>query len=363
MKIIPYEDLKRVNAPFEQAISSAIDRVLQSGWYILGTEVVNFEESFSKYIGANYCIGLASGLDALFLALKALDFPPESDVIVPSNTYIANILSIIQAGLRPVLVEPDIQTYNIDPTKIEAAITPGTKAIMIVHLYGKACNMAPIWQIAEKYGLKIIEDCAQSHGAYYKSKKTGILGDVAAFSYYPTKNLGAIGDAGALITNDEVLADRVRTLRNYGSKIKYHNIIPGYNSRLDELQAAVLNVKLPFLEQINVHKRKLAEIYFNELTSSDFILPIIEEGYYDVYHIFNIRHSEREHLREYLLAHGVRTEIHYPVAPNNQEALKDFIQGDYPIAKTIHATTLSLPISFGHTEDEINYVAKVLRKY
>ena len=224
MKIIPYEDLKRVNAPFEQAISAAIRRVLQSGWYILGAEVVNFEESFSKYIGANYCIGLASGLDALFLALKALDFPPGSDVIVPSNTYIATILSILQAGLRPILVEPDIQTYNIDPTKIEAAITPGTKAIMIVHLYGKACNMAPIWQIAEKYGLKIIEDCAQSHGAYYKNKKTGNLGDVAAFSYYPTKNLGAIGDAGALITHDEILADRVRTLRNYGSKIKYHNI-------------------------------------------------------------------------------------------------------------------------------------------
>jgi dTDP-4-amino-4,6-dideoxygalactose transaminase len=363
MKIIPYEDLKRVNAPFEQAISAAIGRVLQSGWYILGTEVVNFEESFSKYIGANYCIGLASGLDALFLALKALDFPSGSDVIVPSNTYIATILSIIQAGLRPILVEPDIQTYNIDPTKIEAAITPGTKAIMIVHLYGKACNMEPIWQIAEKYGLKIIEDCAQSHGAYYKSKKTGILGDVAAFSYYPTKNLGSIGDAGGLITHDKVLADRVRTLRNYGSKIKYHNNIPGYNSRLDELQAAVLNVKLPFLEEINNHKRKLAEIYFNELTSSDFILPIVEEGYYDVYHIFNIRHSEREHLREHLLAHGVRTEIHYPVAPSNQEALAGFVQGDYPIAKEIHANTLSLPISFGHTEDEINYVANVLRKY
>ena len=360
--MIDYENLKKLNQPFFEAFKESFNSTLEGGWYILGNNVVQFETEFASYCGTAHCVGLASGLDALSLALKCFDFRPGDEVIVPSNTYIATILSIVQNGLTPVLVEPDITTYNIDPTLIEEKITSRTRAIMVVHLYGKACDMDPVLQVASRYNLKVIEDCAQAHGARYKGRLAGNFGDFGAFSFYPTKNLGALGDAGAITTNDEQLSDNIRTLRNYGSKVKYVNEMVGYNSRLDEVQAGFLSLKLKHLDEINTHKRKLASYYLQEL-KSDFVVPKVDPDYFDVYHIFNIRHPRRDQLRDYLLKNGVKTEIHYPVAPHNQGAMKGLISGDYPISTEIHSTTLSLPISYFHTEDDILRVVKVLNKF
>ena len=268
---IPYENLALANRPMLDEIQAAAKSVIERGWYILGSEVQNFETDFSKYIGTTHCAGVASGLDALIIALKVLGLPADSEVIVPSNTYIATILSILQEGFKPVLVEPDLRTYNIDPKKLEAAITPKTKVIMVVHLYGKPCEMDQISLIAKKHKLPIIEDCAQSHGAKFKGRMTGTFG-LGAFSFYPTKNLGAMGDAGALTSFDPQTDEKIKMIRNYGSKVKYYNEVVGMNSRLDELQAAILSVKLKHLDAINDHKRKLAEVYFHELNSvSDLI--------------------------------------------------------------------------------------------
>jgi dTDP-4-amino-4,6-dideoxygalactose transaminase len=281
-------------------------------------------------------------------------------VIVPANTFIATILAILQNGLKPVLVEPDIRTYNIDPNKIAEKITNKTKAIIVVHLYGKCCDMDPILDLCKKHNLKLIEDSAQAHGARYKNKLAGSFGDFGAFSFYPTKNLGALGDGGAITTNDDTLADKIKTLRNYGSKVKYHNDIIGYNSRLDEVQAGFLSVKLKHLEKINEHKRSLAKIYFENLNEK-FIKPVNDPNFLDVFHIFNIRHARRDELKEYLLKHNIKTEIHYPVAPNKQKCLASEI-GDqsYPISQEIHDTTLSLPLSFFHTEKDILQVVEVI---
>jgi dTDP-4-amino-4,6-dideoxygalactose transaminase len=283
---------------------------------------------------------------------------------VPSNTFIASILAIAHAGPEPVLVEPDIATYNIDPAKIEEAITPKTKAILLVHLYGKCCDMNKILPIAKKHNLKIIEDCAQAHNARYKGKLAGTFGDAAGFSFYPTKNLGALGDGGAVLFSDAGLDENFKKLRNYGSLIKYHNEVVGYNSRLDEIQAAFLSVKLKYLQQITDHKRKLAQLYLKHL-KEDFIKPVWDEDYYDVYHIFNIRHAERDRLREYLLKKEIATEIHYPVAPHHQKAMKGIlpVEGNYPISEEIHRTTLSLPCSFCHTEDEVMQVIEALNAF
>ena len=259
------------------------------------------------------------------------------------------------------LVEPDIHTYNIDPLKIEEKITKNTKAIMVVHLYGKACDMEPIMQIAGKYKLPVIEDCAQAHGAMYKGQKVGTFG-IGAFSFYPTKNLGALGDAGAITTNDQEKKDLFMALRNYGSKIKYQNDYIGYNSRLDEIQAGLLSVKLKYLDKINRHKRDLAAIYLKEL-KDDFIKPSVSSDYFDVYHIFNIRHPKRDELKEYLLKNDIKTDIHYPIPPNKQKAMEGIIIGEYPISEEIHRTTLSLPISFGHTEDDIYKVVETINKF
>ncbi|HRP60790.1 MAG TPA: DegT/DnrJ/EryC1/StrS family aminotransferase, partial [Vicingus sp.] len=286
-----------------------------------------------------------------------------SEVIVPSNTYIATILSVLQNNLKPVLVEPNISTYNIDPYKIEAAITPKTKAIVVVHLYGKSCDMDPILALCKKYNLKLIEDCAQSHGATYKSIKTGTFGEFGAFSFYPTKNLGALGDAGAILCNDNDLEKKIRRLRNYGSDVKYYNEVVGYNSRLDELQAAFLSIKLKKLDEINTHKRNLASIYLNEL-KSDFIKPVVHTDYVDVYHIFNIRHQKRDELKEYLLKNDIKTEVHYPVSPIKQKALQGLLdQYEFPISEEVHRTTLSLPISYFHTEENVNRVVEVMNKF
>ena len=359
--MIEYENLKKVNEKLFDKYRDSFDKFLKSGWYILGDQVSKFEKEFAKYCNTKYSVGVASGLDALILAIDAFKFPKNSEIIVPSNTYIATILAIIRNGFKPVLVEPNINTYNIDPTKIEEKITKNTKAILVVHLYGKACEMDKIDAIAVKYNLKIIEDCAQAHGAEFKGQKVGSFG-VGCFSFYPTKNLGALGDGGAITCNDEIYMQKIKALRNYGSTKKYYNDDLGYNSRLDEIQAGFLSIKLEMLDNIINHKRKLAKIYMENL-SNKYIKPVVNEDCFDVYHIYNIRHCKRDKLREYLLSKNIKTEIHYPIAPNEQTAMKSFIQGDYPISEEIHNTTLSLPISYFHTEDDILKICDILNNW
>ena len=361
--MIEYESLGKSNQSFFDEFSREFNKVLHSGWYILGKNVQKFEQDFASYCKTTFCCGVANGLDALIIALKSFDFKDGDEIIVPSNTYIATILSILHCKLKPVLVEPDITTYNIDPLKIQGKITARTKAILVVHLYGKVCDMQSIVSIAGANGLKVIEDCAQAHGAMFKGIKAGNFGQFGAFSFYPTKNLGALGDAGAITTSDEKLYKTAATLRNYGSNQKYHNALLGYNSRLDEIQAALLTVKLKHLDLINQHKRRLAQLYLDGL-KADFIKPIVHEDYYDVYHIFSVRHSKRNELQEYLFQNGVKTEIHYPIAPNKQKAMIGIIDDQYtPIAEEIHNTILSLPISFFHTESEINYIIGIMNKF
>jgi len=361
--MIEYENIDRLNQPFNEAFELAFKEVIDSGWYILGNKVKQFENEFAAYCQTKHCIGVANGLDAIILALRSYDFQPGDEVIVPSNTYIATILAIVHNGLKPILVEPDLNTYNIDPIKIEEKITPRTKAILVVHLYGKLCEMPEIMSIAQRHNLKVVEDCAQSHGAHHKGKKAGNWGHFGAFSFYPTKNLGAIGDGGAVTTNDPELALKISTLRNYGSQKKYYNEVVGYNSRLDEIQAAFLSIKLQALDQINNHKRKLADIYLNTL-NEDFVLPVVHPDYFDVYHIFNVRHPKRDELRQHLLDNNIKTEIHYPVAPVDQQAMQGILDGqETPIAQLIHATTLSLPISFYHTEADVVRVVEVMNNF
>ena len=361
--MIEFENLAKLNAAFFNEYSDSFKRTMKSGWYILGKNVENFEREFATFCNVNHCVGLASGLDALVLALRAFDFEEGSEIIVPSNTFIATILAIVQNGLKPVLVEPDINSYNIDPSKIVEKITKKTRAIIVVHLYGKCCDMDPIIKICKENNLKLIEDAAQAHGAKYKGKVAGSFGDFGAFSFYPTKNLGALGDGGAITTNSFELAERIKILRNYGSKIKYHNEVIGYNSRLDEIQAGFLSVKLKHLDQINSRKRKLAEIYFNNIDDR-FIKPTRDGDYFDVFHIFNIRHKERDRLRKWLLDNDIKTEIHYPISPNKQKCLEAIIGNALcPISEEIHQTTLSLPISYFHTSEEVIKVADVINKF
>ncbi|MGF7077752.1 DegT/DnrJ/EryC1/StrS family aminotransferase [Mucilaginibacter sp. UYCu711] len=360
--ITPYEDLRLLNQPFENQFKQKLNSFLEEGWYILGKEVALFEKEFGEYHNEKYVVGVANGLDALILSLKCCNFEKGREVIVPSNTYIATILAILHCNLIPVLVEPNIHTYNIDPEKIDAAITIHTVAIMVVHLYGQCCDMAAIQSIAEKYKIKIVEDCAQAHGATYKGKLAGTFGDFAAFSFYPTKNLGALGDAGAIICKSDTDYEVLRQLRNYGSGQKYHNSLIGYNSRLDEIQASFLRVKLPYLNQINEHKNKLALIYLEHLNDV-FIKPLVKPNYYNVYHIFNIRHPDRDKIRAYLLENGITTEIHYPIAPHKQTALKAMNHLNFPISSEIHQTTLSLPCSYIHSVEDVHNVIKILNKF
>lgn len=362
-KKVFYEDLHKLNLSFQDDYQKFFNEKLNEGWFIMGKALQSFEINFASYCQAKYSIGVASGLDALLLALKSFEFKPNSEVIVPSNTYIATILSILQAGLQPILVEPNLDTYNIDSNKIIESITSNTIAIMPVHLYGLSCEMTQIQEIAKNYNLKIIEDAAQAHGAMYKNQKIGSFGDFTAFSFYPTKNLGALGDAGALTTNDEDLANKIKILRNYGSNQKYHNQEIGYNSRLDELQAGFLNIKLQKLDDINNHKRKIANLYKTYL-KDEFIKPVEKENFYHVYHIYNIRHKKRNELRNYLLEYNINTEIHYPIAPINQIGYKNILKNfSTPIANLIHETTLSLPCSYAHTEEDIFYVIEVMNKF
>jgi dTDP-4-amino-4,6-dideoxygalactose transaminase len=361
--MIEYENLRDSNELFFEDYIHSFGNVLNSGWFVLSSFVKKFEKEFADFNGNSFCVGVASGLDALILSLRALNLPKDSEVIVPSNTYIATILSIVHCGLKPVLVEPDIRTYNIDPTKIEDKITSKTRAMIVVHLYGKSCNMDPVVTICKKHNLNLIEDCAQSHGAKYKGKNTGTFGDLGAFSFYPTKNLGALGEAGGVTTDNKDFAETILKLRNYGSNKKYHNEFIGYNSKLDEVQASFLLIKLKKLKVINSHKRELARLYQENL-KDDFIKPVIEPDYFDVYHIYNVRHPERDKLRDYLLKNEIKTEIHYPIPPHKQKAMEGIIKRKYfPISEEIHETTLSLPCSFCHSREQIMKVIEVMNKF
>lgn len=359
--MIEYESLARSNGAYMAELEAAATRVIRGGWYVLGQEVNAFEAEFAQYVGTKHCIGVANGLDALILSIEALDLPKGSHVLVASNTYIATILAIVRAGHQPVLVEPELDTFNMDPAKLAGAITAKTRAVCVTHLFGKSCRMDAICAFAKEHGLKIVEDCAQSHGARLGKQMTGTFGDAGCFSFYPTKNLGAVGDAGAVVTNDDALADRLRHTRNYGSKQKYVNEYVGVNSRLDEMQAAMLRVKLRHLDEMTQHKRALAEIYFANLLCW-LKPPRRRDDEYDVFHIFGVRYARRDELRAWLLEQGVKTEVHYPIPPHRQKAMVGILSGSYPIAEELHATELSLPISVGHSEEDIRTVCALLDK-
>ena len=363
--MIKFLDLKKVNDAHGAEISEAIQRVLDSGWYLLGQEGQAFEQEFADFCGANHCLGVGNGLDALILILmgyRELGIMQEGDeVIVPANTYIASILAISRAGLTPVLVEPDERTYNIDPNLIEAAITEKTKAIMPVHLYGQCADMDPICAIAQKHGLKVIEDAAQAHAATYRGRRTGSLGDAAGFSFYPGKNLGALGDGGAVTTNDDQLADAIKALRNYGSHEKYHNKYKGMNSRLDEIQAAILRVKLKYLDEDTDKRRNVANCYLEELSTfrfpnSNLILPYAADYGTTAWHLFVIRHPQRDALAEHLRQAGVQTMIHYPMPPHQQEAYPELHGLNLPATEAIHREVLSLPISPVMSDADVTHV-------
>ena len=360
---IYYDNLKLVNKSLNVAFKKKIDGFLNSGQYILGQEVSRFETNFASYCGSKYCLGVANGLDALVLGIKVFDFPEKSEIIVPSNTYIASVLAIINSGNIPILVEPNLENYNIDVNLIEKKITTKTKAILIVHLYGQPVNMDQVLKLSKKYNLKIIEDCAQAHGATYKNKKVGSFGEIGAFSFYPSKNLGALGDAGAIITSDFALFKKLKALRNYGSEKKYFNKYVGYNSRLDEIQAVFLNLKLPLLDKINLHKRNLASLY-TKFLSDTIIKPIEIENSFHVFHIYNIRIKKRDELQEVLLLNGIQTLIHYPIPPSKQEGFANYFAGfEFPLSNLIHQTTLSLPISYATTENEIMKIIKIVNEF
>lgn len=358
-KQIPFLDLKSPHIELRAELEAAFDRTLNSGWYIQGNELKQFEKEFAEYCEVEHCIGVGNGLDALHLILRAYGIGDGDEVIVPSNTYIATWLAVSYAGARPVPVEPDERTYNIDPARIEAAITPRTKAIIAVHLYGQPADMDAINLVAKRHNLKVIEDAAQAHGALYKGKPVGRLGDAAGFSFYPGKNLGAIGDGGAVTTNDPELADRVRMLRNYGSKVKYHNEVKGFNSRLDELQAAFLREKLKKLDEWNGRRKVIAVEYLNALSDSNVVLPHVPEWADPVWHLFVIRSEAREAMQNKLDDAGIGTMIHYPIPPHLQHAYAElgFKKGDFPIAERIHEEVLSLPM--GPHLDEASVVTVI----
>ena len=362
---IPFVSFLPMERELDGDLRAAFDRVFKRSWYIEGVEDGAFEKAFAEYCGTKYCVGVGNGLDALMLALKALGIGAGDEVIVPSNTYIATALAVTYVGAKPVFVEPDIRTFNINPALIESAITPKTKAIMPVHLYGQPCDMDPIMAIAKKHGLRIVEDCAQAHGAIYKGKKIGTFGDAAGFSFYPGKNLGALGDAGATVTNDEVLAGKVRALGNYGSDYKYHHIYKGCNSRLDELQAAFLAAKLPHLEKMNVERRRIAQMYNDGIKNPKVVTPYVMPECTPVWHIYGIRCNEREALEKHLNEKGIGTNKHYPIPMHMQECYRDLgiKEGSLPIAEEISRTELSIPMYYGMNDDEVQYVIDAINEF
>ncbi len=339
-------------------------RVLRSGWYLLGPELEALEKEFAQYVGAKYCVGLNSGLDALTLGVRALGIGAGDEVIVPSNTYIATVLAVTENGATPVFVEPDA-CYNMDADKVEAAITERTKAILVVHLYGQSANMGKISAIAKKHGLRLLEDCAQSHGACYDGQMTGTFGDIGCFSFYPTKNLGAFGDSGAIVTDDPELARQVHMLRNYGSEVKYHNEVEGVNSRLDEIQAALLRVKLSHLDELNAERQGIAQRYLDGIQNPAIILPPPREHANHVYHQFVVRTKDRDGFQAYLKENDIATVIHYPIPPHLAKCYTylGHHEGDYPIAEQYAHEVLSLPMFNGMTEAETQYVIDVSNAY
>jgi dTDP-4-amino-4,6-dideoxygalactose transaminase len=363
--MIPFLDLKSINLRQKEDFQAALDDVLESGWLILGKHSEAFEADFSAYCGANHCVGVANGLDALHLVLKAWGIGPGDEVIVPSNTYIATWLAVSQVGATPVPVEPDFETFNIDPDLIEEAITSRTRAIIPVHLYGQTASMDKIMSIANRHGLKVLEDSAQAHGARFNKRRAGSLGHAAAFSFYPGKNLGALGDAGAVTTNDASLADKIRILRNYGSHIKYQNEIRGYNSRLDELQSAFLRAKLPLLDSDNALRSKIAATYTLGLSDlNGLIIPKASAESDHVWHLYVVRHANRAQLQSRLVELGVGTMIHYPIPPHMQPAYKDLGKhlGAFPISEKMHRDVLSLPIGPTLSQEDVEKVIAAVRK-
>ena len=361
---VKFLDLYKINQFFDQSLQEAFQNVLNSGWYISGKSL---ETEFAEYCGTEYCLGVANGLDALIIILEAYKelkiLKPGDEVLVPANTYIASILAIEKAGLNPVLVEPSAHDFLIDVNRIEEKITSRTKAIMVVHLYGQLVDMDPVLSIANKYGLKVIEDSAQSHGAQYKGKRSGNLGDASGFSFYPGKNLGALGDAGAITTNDKKLAEVVKAFRNYGSLIKYQNIYKGINSRLDEMQAAVLSVKLPYLDEHNQARRNIAGLYLEKIKNPHVILPSSTDALRHVWHLFVVRLQDRKRFEEHLSLMGVQTLIHYPIPPHKQPAFKEWNNMSFPISENIHKEVISLPLHPFMTENEINSVIAAVNSY
>lgn len=361
---VPFLDLKRTNLEIEQELCQAAYNVIKSGYYILGNELNSFEQEFANFNNVKYAIGVGNGLDALRIILRAykeLNYLQDNDeVIVPANTYIATILAISDNNLKPVLVEPNLETYNIDPNLIEQNITNKTKAIMVVHLYGQVANMDAINTLAKKYNLKVFEDCAQSIGAKYNGRYAGSLSDAAAFSFFPTKNLGALGDGGAILTNDEDVYRLSKSLRNYGSHEKYKNEFKGINSRLDEIQASFLRVKLRRLNNDNLSKVRVADIYLNNINNKNIVLPAVLQGNLHVYHQFVVRCSQRDKLRAHLSNNGVGTLVHYPIPPHKQLAYKEWNKLSYPITEQIHNEVVSLPIDHTLTQKEVKQVVDAI---
>lgn len=361
--MIKFLDLKKINNRYREEIDSRIKNILDKGWYLQGEENENFTKNFANFCGTKFALGVANGLDALNLIIKAYGFGNGDEIIVPANTYIATILAISENGCIPILVEPDIKTYNINPDSIEEKITTKTKAIMVVHLYGQAVQMEKIWKIAKKYNLKIIEDSAQAHGAIYQENHTGNLGDASGFSFYPGKNLGCIGDGGAVTTNDEEFFNKIKAIANYGSDRKYHHIYKGVNSRLDEIQAAILDIKLKHLDSDNNKRREISKYYRENIKNSKIILPDTYDEKSHVWHIFAVRTQNRDEFQKYLTEKGIQTIIHYPTPPHKQGAYKEWNNLSFPITEEIHNTILSLPISPVMTDSEIEKVVEVVNEY
>jgi len=365
--MIKFLDLQKINAQYEQDLKDAACRVIDSGWYLMGKELETFEHSYAAFCGTKYALGVANGLDALRLIFKSYleigVMQKGDEVIVPANTYIASVLAISDNGLTPVFVEPNLETYNLDSNKIEAAITSKTKAILTVHLYGQNSIDNQILEICLKHDLKLIEDGAQSHGAKLNNKISGGIGDAAGHSFYPGKNLGALGDAGAVTTNDQVLARTINALRNYGSEKKYKNIYKGLNSRLDEIQAAFLNVKLKYIQEDIDNRRKVASYYLRNIKNKKIILPVLIEKQAHVWHLFVIRAENRDTLQEYLLDKGVQTIIHYPIPIQNQQAYVEFKNLCLPITKKIHQQVLSLPIGAHISDKDLRYIVEVINNF
>jgi len=360
---IPFLELLPAYRELQAELDEAYHRVMSSGYYLLGPELESFEEEYAAYCGARHCVGVGSGLDALHLILRACDIGPGDEVIVPAHTFIATWLAVTFAGARPVTVEPDPRTFNLDPKRLEAAVSPRTRAIMPVHLYGHPADMDPIHAVARRHGLLVIEDAAQAHGARYKGQACGALGGAAGFSFYPAKNLGAFADAGAVTTDDARLAERIRKLRNYGSKVKYHHEDLGFNSRLDELQSALLRIRLAHLEEWNERRRRLAALYLDELRGcANLTLPEIAGWATPVWHLFVVRHPERDELQRRLAARGIGTQIHYPIPPHRSEAYPEWPEGALPITEEITRTVLSLPMGPHHTDEQVRTVSAAVRE-